>query len=71
METILCVQRDRKLYCNYNNVTPGPKAKNWNEVLEYLKKYESERKRICKLFNAYNDANNSERVYEAIKEIIK
>jgi len=72
------VREDREFYDNYNDVTPGPKAKNWDEVLKYVKEaiknpeeYESERKRVCELFNAYNDANSSERVYKAIKEIIK
>jgi len=71
-------KNERELFYNYNDVTPGPKAKNWNEVLMYIKeaienpkKYENERKKICKLFNTYNDANNSERVYRTIREIIK
>ena len=72
------VKRDREFYYNYNDVTPGPKAKDWDELLSYIKeaiynpeKYESERKRICRMFNSYNDPNSSERVYKAIMEIIK
>jgi len=67
------LKNDREFYYNYDEVTPGPKAKNWNDVLMHIKeavknpkKYEIERKKICKLFNTYNDANNSERVYREI-----
>lgn len=67
------IRKDRELYDNYNDVTPGPKAKNWDEVLMYIKeaikepeKYKEERERISKMFNQYRDANSSERVYKAI-----
>lgn len=67
------LKNDREFYYNYDEVTPGPKAKNWHEIFMYIKeaikypkKYENERKKICKLFNIYNDANSSERVYREI-----
>ena len=67
------MKKDREFYDNYNDVTPGPKAKNWDEVLVYIKeairepeKYGKDRERICKIFNQYCDSNSSERVYKAI-----
>lgn len=72
------VSTEREFFYNYNDVTPGPKAKNWNEVLIYIKdsikypkKYELERKRVCNMFNTYHDADNSRRVFEAIVEELK
>ncbi|GAB6077191.1 CDP-glycerol glycerophosphotransferase family protein [Desulfurobacterium crinifex] len=75
MESYL--KNDREFYYDYNEVTPGPKAKNWNEVLVYLKeaienpeKYGKERERIKKIFHKYQDGNSSKRVFnEIIKSI--
>lgn len=75
-------ETDRALYYNYQDVTPGPKAHNWEEVIACIKEisryrkelmgrgdpYECERKRVNHLFNAYSDGNNNKRVYEAIME---
>jgi len=70
------IKKDREFYDSYYDVTPGPKAKNWEEVLVYIKeaieepeKYKAERERINKMFNQYQDANSSERVYKAIMEM--
>ena len=67
------MKKDREFYDNYYDVTPGAKAKNWDEVLMYIKeaieepeKYKKERERISKMFNQYQDVNSSERVYKAI-----
>jgi CDP-glycerol glycerophosphotransferase (TagB/SpsB family) len=69
------IRKDREFYDSYYDVTPGPKAKSWDEVLVYIKeaieepeKYKTERERINKMFNQYQDANSSERVYQAIME---
>ena len=70
---------ERSLYYDYNAVTPGPKARNWQEVLgsiqDIVKKreaYASERERVSSVFNAFRDGDSSKRVYEAIiKEIGK
>lgn len=62
-------------YFNYNKMTPGPKAMDWDEVVKVLKKtldgednYESQRVQMNKEFNKYHDSKNSYRTY---KEIIK
>ena len=68
------LKNDREFYYNYNDVTPGPKAYNWNEVLKYINeiikepnKNENKRKLINQKFNKYNDNKNCKRV---LKEII-
>jgi len=69
------VKHQREFNYNYNDVTPGPKAKDWDEVLQYIEeslsdpdKYKSERERVRKIFHKYCDGHSSERVY---REIIK
>jgi CDP-glycerol glycerophosphotransferase (TagB/SpsB family) len=64
---------DRALYYNYEDVTPGPKARNWQEVLTYIEDvttnreaYEEERRRVDRTFNAFHDGHSSQRVYDAI-----
>jgi len=68
---------DREFYYNYEDVTPGPKAKNWNEVLKYIKeaietpeKYKKEREKIRSLFHKYQDGNSSKRVFDEIVKLI-
>lgn len=60
-------------YYNYNSVTPGPKAKNWEEVIEIMQEllsgidnYKEKRLEINKEFNKFTDNKNSERVYTEI-----
>jgi CDP-glycerol glycerophosphotransferase (TagB/SpsB family) len=67
------VEHDRALYYNYDDVTPGPKARNWREVVECIEDiltksdaYEDERRRVSRMFNAYDDGCSSKRVYDAI-----
>jgi CDP-glycerol glycerophosphotransferase (TagB/SpsB family) len=69
------LKKDREFYYDYDKVTPGPKARNWDEVLIYLKeaiedpeKYRKEREKIKNIFHKYQDGNSSERVFN---EIIK
>jgi len=69
------ITKDRELYYDYDEVTPGPKCKNWDEVLEWIVKfkenpelYKEEREVIKNRFHKYQDGKNCERVY---KEIIK
>jgi CDP-glycerol glycerophosphotransferase (TagB/SpsB family) len=64
---------DHQLYYHYEDVTPGPKARNWHEVAECIEDiltksdlYEEERRRVSCVFNAYADGCSSQRVYEAI-----
>ena len=67
------VENDQALYYNYDDVTPGPKARNWREVVECIEDiltksdaYKDERRRVSRMFNAYNDGCSSKRVYDAI-----
>lgn len=67
------LKNDRNFYYDYNDVTPGPKAKNWDDVLYYIKealenpdKYQKDRKKINKLFNKHSDKQNCKRVFEEI-----
>ena len=64
---------DREFYFNYDEVTPGPQAGNWTEILENIEKfiqnpklYEAERLHVLKRFNKYTDSNNCKRVFSAI-----
>jgi CDP-glycerol glycerophosphotransferase (TagB/SpsB family) len=69
------ITKDRELYYDYDEVTPGPKCKNWEEVLEWIVKFKEnpnlfkkEREEVKNRFHKYHDGKNCERVYE---EIIK
>jgi len=71
------LKNDREFYYDYDLVTPGPKATNWEKVIENLKniinnqdQYREARAAIRKKFNAYNDGNSCERVFKVIKSII-
>lgn len=64
---------DRSFYYGYFDVTPGPKAQNWDEVIECIEAivrksdmYEDQRLKVGGIFNAYHDGNSSQRVYQAI-----
>ena len=67
-----------ELYYNYEEVTPGPKARDWDEVINYMyeaikrpKEYEDKRLKVNKMFNFYNDDRNSERVFNEMLKLIK
>jgi CDP-glycerol glycerophosphotransferase (TagB/SpsB family) len=64
---------DRPLFYDYYDVTPGPKARNWDEVIECIEAtvrksdvYEEQRLKVDSIFNAYHDGNSSQRVYQAM-----
>ena len=69
---------EREMYYDYNEVTPGPKARNWLELMDFIEesiknpqKHEKERLKINKIFNKYNDSKSSARVFEEIIKLIK
>jgi len=69
--------KDRELYYNYNDVTPGPKVyeaealKNeLAKIANGVDKYKKERKRVNSIFNNFYDGENSKRVYEQIKLLL-
>lgn len=70
------IRKDRELYYNYSEVTPGPKAKTWAEVLSLVEEvlredtWQKEREEVNNRFNKYKDSNSSERVFKIIQEAI-
>ncbi len=64
-------------YYDYNEVTPGPKAKDWPEVFRLIEgviqsdRWKQEREAICNRFNEFDDNLNSERVFAAVKKILR
>ncbi len=71
------LKEDRLLYYDYDNITPGPKAKNWYEILEYIKiimngidYYKTDRNIVREKFHQYLDDESNMRVfYEIVKEL--
>lgn len=71
------MEKDREFYFEYDEVTPGPKAMNWDEVMKFLKKcnkdtalYAKERKELKDRFHSYQDNKSTQRTYEAILDIV-
>jgi CDP-glycerol glycerophosphotransferase (TagB/SpsB family) len=67
------ISHDRKLYYDYNEVTPGPKCYNWeqvvfeiNKILEGNDEYSNQRRQINEKFNRYQDFNNRRRLIDKI-----
>ena len=65
--------RDREFYYNYDDVTPGPKVENWDNLIEVVEKelrfperYKKERERVCRKFHKYNDGKSCERVFKEV-----
>lgn len=72
------LSKDREIYYNYDEITPGPKCYNWNSILDWILKfknssslYEMERENIRNIFHLYQDSHSSKRVYEYIKRSTK
>lgn len=70
------ITKDRELYYDYDEVTPGPKCKDWNEVLNWVVKFkedpslfQKEREIVRNKFHTYQDNKSCERVYKAIKKL--
>ncbi len=71
------LEKDRELYYNYNEVTPGPKCYNWNEIIKEIETflgnefyYRNELLNIKHKFHLYGDGNYSNRVYKEVKKIL-
>jgi CDP-glycerol glycerophosphotransferase (TagB/SpsB family) len=71
------ITADRELFYDYDQVTPGPKAKDWPDVLRLLREavkddsWKAERRKVCARFNTFNDSNNSERVFQVICRLLE
>jgi CDP-glycerol glycerophosphotransferase len=70
------LKNERSFYFNYDETTPGPKAYNWDEVMQELahfnlevERYSAERTAIRNRFHTFQDRNSTQRVYKAIGEI--
>lgn len=73
--------QDRSMYDDYDSVTPGRKAYNFEEFYTELecflesptlfKKSEEEYDKIKKIYHLFNDSKASERAYRSIKNKIK
>ena len=71
------IENNARFYYNYNCVTPGPKCKDWNNVMEHLEKtfvsdgstygdcYQKQRDTIRQMFNDFR-FNNSERIAQRL-----
>lgn len=71
------LKEDREFYYDYEEITPGPKAKNWDEVINYIDenitnpdKFRGARERVRKIFHKYCDGKSNQRVYEEITNLI-
>ena len=67
------IKQEREFYFEYDEVTPGPQAKNWEEVIQYIdffKKnkfaYQEERINLKNKFHTFQDDKSTQRVYAAI-----
>lgn len=70
------ITKDRELYYDYDEVTPGPKCKNWEEVLEWIVKFKEnpnlfkkEREEVKNRFHKYQDGRSCERVFNEIVKL--
>jgi len=66
-------KNSRGFYYPYDEVTPGPKAKTWKEVILQIEllcdggdRWQSMREEIRNRFHAHKDGQNCKRVYDAI-----
>jgi CDP-glycerol glycerophosphotransferase (TagB/SpsB family) len=69
---------DRELYGDYDELTPGPKCMTWDEVVDslfdiYFKEdsYKEVRHAMRRKYYTYTDTNNSQRVVQAVKSLLK
>lgn len=67
----------RQLYYDYDEVTPGPKARNWSEVMQCIgsvlnnpDEYSADLEAVRKRFHDYNDAASCKRVYREVMSLI-
>jgi len=67
----------RQLYYEYNDVTPGPKAQDWLEVMQCIemvlhapKEYHARLESTRRRFHQYADGNSSKRVCEEVMSLL-
>lgn len=71
------MQQDRQFYYEYDAVTPGPVARNWQEVEDCLLQcliqpnlYSAKREVIKKQFHRFHDNRSCDRVFEQIASLL-
>lgn len=69
-------KNDQGFFMDYDQITPGPKAKNWQEVMEYIAtykewegKYASDQVRVLDLFHTVRDGYSSKRIVERLLKL--
>jgi len=69
-------EREQLFYYDYNQITPGPKAKSWKDLFRLIKKpeislhYRAKREKLKTFFHQYNDGKNCQRAYNAIQNYL-
>jgi CDP-glycerol glycerophosphotransferase (TagB/SpsB family) len=68
---------DREFYYDYDTITPGPVAKNWNDLADKLKdilenpeSFSRDREEVLNKFNSFKDGESSARVFEEITDFL-
>lgn len=68
---------DREMYPSYEDFSPGPKCRNWTEVISEIDAILTEpdewcarRREECKRYNEYLDQRNSERLVDEVKTLL-
>ncbi len=71
------LQNERELYFNYDDVTPGEKAKDWIDIIDLIPKamqtedsFIIERKMLINRFFKHKDNHSSQRVFDEIMNLI-
>ena len=71
------LKNDREFYYKYDEVTPGPKASDWIDVIKYInmfidnpEKYSHSRQTIADRFHVYQDSYSSRRIYKEITGLL-
>ncbi len=71
------VRNDREFYYDYEAITPGPKCRDWDEVLVWVRKFHNnpalfapQREKILEKFHTYTDANGCKRIFEEIVGVL-
>lgn len=71
------ITKDRELYYNYNDVTPGPKCTDWRQVLNWVERFidtpsafTAEREITKNRFHLHQDGRSCERVYKEVIELV-
>lgn len=67
---------DQGFFLDYEQITPGPKARNWQEVMKYVTtykawagKYASEQARVLELFHEVRDGQSCKRITQRLLKL--